>query len=114
MQKRMPKQLLNDQPSRLLNEVKGGIEISVNGMSVAAIIINTAISIGLENFIEMVNAMHIISYQQILDLDYPANLEYMMDTIHRFLYADVIDSDWTSAYFFEFEPDINYVETARD
>lgn len=61
----------------------------------------------------MINALHIISYQLILDLNYPANIEYMMTIVYRLINADVIDPDWSTSLVYNFEPDINYVETAR-
>lgn len=40
-------------------------------------------------------------------------MEFILDILIRMVNADMIDPDWTTAYIFNFDPDINYVETTR-
>lgn len=112
IEKTVKKQLLNNIPSYILDQSKIRIEQSVDGITIMTFALNIGVSLGLRNFIELINALHIIGYQQILDLQYPANQEYLMSVIFKFLQADIIHQDWSTSYLFNFEPDLNYVRSS--
>lgn len=109
MSKNMPKQLLNDVPSEILRIRKETIQNSLDAAAVTTILMNLLFSLGISTFLEMINSLQIISYQQILDLEYPANLEYLTGVIVRVLNAKIIAPDWSSSLAI----DSSYVETSR-
>ena len=47
-----------------------------------------------------------------LDLKKPSNVNVMINIIILVVNAELIDPDWSTAFVFDFEPDLNYVENA--
>lgn len=64
--------------------------------------LNTALSAGLSTFLNMLNALNIICFKLLLDLDYPANVQLIMGNIIGLLNADVIDPKWAAASWNDF------------
>lgn len=48
------------------------------------------------------------------NLDYPANVKYVMGVIFKLLNAEIIDPLWSTAYIYNFNNDIQYVEYAME
>lgn len=48
------------------------------------------------------------------NLKKPANVSFVSNLLIQLINAEVISSDWTTALVFNFEPDIEFVETAMD
>lgn len=114
MQKMIVKQLANDMPSLVLKNSLNVMKGTMDASAIATITLNLFLSLGLNRLLGMINALHIIAYQMMCNLDFPANVSYFMGIVIHLLNADILDPDWTTAYLFHFNNDINYVEFALE
>lgn len=63
MRQIIPKQLVLDSASVALKASKDQLQDSLDGATIATFAMNIAFAAGMNRFLEMVNALHIISYQ---------------------------------------------------
>lgn len=109
MQKVMLKQLAEDLPSYILETSLNVVQGSLDTVTITSIVLNLLISLGLNRLLGMINALHIIAYQMMCNLDYPANVSYFMGVVIHLLNADILDPEWTTAYLYNFDSDQDYV-----
>jgi hypothetical protein len=60
----------------------------------------------------MISALNIICFQQMLNLNYPANVQLVMGVFLNLLNADAVDPEWLDGVTFSFNTDVQYVEYA--
>lgn len=62
----------------------------------------------------MLESLQVVAFGLMMNFDIPANVEMMKQIFFLFLNADVLDPTWTTGFFFSFDTEYSYVESAME
>lgn len=109
MRKEMTQQLGNDILSNLLAENTGKFVGAIFATTAFQLVLNTCFSHGMARMMRLVDALYLISFSMLINLNLPANVQLFTNTMFFIINADVIDPTWSTELFFNFEDDLTFV-----
>ena len=101
--------MLNDAMSKSLVESKGTITSTMNTAALGQIGINFVVAVGVSQLIGAMNALQIMVFQLMMNLESPANLQFFNGILVGLLNAEVIDPEWSTKLVFDFSLDEDYI-----